>query len=138
MASIRKEILVDARPDDVWDALRDFGAVDERIARGFVIDAQLDGDERLVTFYDGAQVRELLVGIDDEARRLCYAIAAGPMGIVHYNGSAEVLADGSGTRFVWIVDVLPNELAARIDERMERGAAAIKQTLEASAALDRA
>jgi Polyketide cyclase / dehydrase and lipid transport len=139
MASIRKEIFVDSPPEAVWDALRDFGAVHERLARGFVVDSQLDGDERVVTFEDGVQARELLVGIDDQARRLAYAIAAGPSGIVHYNGSAQVFAHGeSSTRFVWIVDVLPNELAEVIDGRMERGAAAIKQTLESSPALDRA
>ena len=138
MASIRKEILIDARPEDVWDALRDFGAVHERLARGFVVDARTEGDERVITFFDGAEVRELLVGIDEEVRRLAYAIAAGPLGIVHYNGSAQVYADGDdGSRFVWVVDVLPNELGAPIQERMERGAVAIKETLESNVALER-
>jgi Polyketide cyclase / dehydrase and lipid transport len=138
MASIRKEILIDARPDDVWEALRDFGAVHERLARGFVTDAQLEGSERVVTFDDGTEAREHLVGVDDEARRLAYAILDSARGIVHYNGSAQVLPNGeSGTRFVWIVDLLPNEFAGYIDERMERGAKAIKQTLEGSPALDR-
>ena len=91
MASIRKEILIDARPGDVWDALRDFGAVHERLARGFVTDTQLDGNERIVTFDDGTEAREHLVGVDDEARRLAYAIVESPRGIVHYNGSAQVL-----------------------------------------------
>lgn len=30
MASIRKQIQIDAGPADVWDALRDFGAAMER------------------------------------------------------------------------------------------------------------
>ena len=138
MASIRKEILIDARPGDVWDALRDFGAVHERLARGFVTDTQLDGNERIVTFDDGTEAREHLVGVDDEARRLAYAIVESPRGIVHYNGSAQVLPDGEGgTRFVWIVDVLPDDFAGFIDGRMERGAEAIKRTLESSPALDR-
>jgi hypothetical protein len=49
MASIYKEIIIDAHPDDVWDALRDFGAVHTRLAPGFVLDTKLDGDARIVT-----------------------------------------------------------------------------------------
>ena len=50
MASIRKEIVVDARPDDVWAALRDWGAVHRRLVPGFVTDTRLDGPDRIVTF----------------------------------------------------------------------------------------
>jgi len=39
MASIRKEILIDAPPEDVWAAVRDVGAVHRRLAPGFVVDA---------------------------------------------------------------------------------------------------
>lgn len=38
MASIRKEIHVDARPEKIWDALRDVGALHERVVPGFVVD----------------------------------------------------------------------------------------------------
>src|SRR4051794_7865092 len=101
MASIHKEILIDASPGDVWDALRDWGALHERLAPGFVVDTRLDGDDRTVTFFNGAVVRELLVDLDKEARRLAWSIVDGPY--THHNGSAQVLPDGnSGTRFVWI------------------------------------
>jgi Polyketide cyclase / dehydrase and lipid transport len=57
MASIRKEILIDAPPEHVWDAIRDFGAVHERLVPGFVVDSRLDGDDRIVTFFSGAVQR---------------------------------------------------------------------------------
>jgi len=38
-----------------------------------------------------------------------------------------------GSRFVWITDVLPDELTASAGELMDRGIAAIKQTLEPAA-----
>jgi hypothetical protein len=47
MASIRKEIAIDARPEDAWAALRDWGALHERLARGFVVDTRLDGEDRI-------------------------------------------------------------------------------------------
>ncbi len=65
MASIHKEMLIQARQEDVWAAIRDVGAVHQRLTPGFVIDARLDGDARIVTFANGAVVRELLVDIDD-------------------------------------------------------------------------
>jgi hypothetical protein len=133
MASIRKEILIDARPEDVWGALRDWGAVHQRLAQGFVTDVRLDGDDRIVTFFNGAVVRELLVDLDDEARRLVWAIIDGPY--THHNGSAQVFdAEGERTRFVWIADLLPNDLAARTAQLMEQGTNAITKTLESTAA----
>ncbi|MCW2989060.1 MAG: hypothetical protein JWM24_1998 [Solirubrobacterales bacterium] len=68
MASIHKEIEIDARPEDVWDALRDWGAIHQRLVPGFVVDARLDGADRIVTFFNGMEARELLVDLDDDAR----------------------------------------------------------------------
>jgi hypothetical protein len=134
MASIRKEISIDAGPDDVWAALRDFGALHRRLVPGFVADTRLDGEDvRVVTFFNGVVVREALVGQDDEARRLAYSVLDGPLGSTHYNGSAQVFAEGGGTRFVWIVDVLPHDVAGPVSELMEQGIGVVKRTLESSA-----
>ncbi|MGN6117219.1 MAG: SRPBCC family protein, partial [Nitrobacter sp.] len=76
MASIYKEIALDARADDVWDAIRDFGAVHRRVAPGFLLDARLDGDARIVTFSNGTVAREVLVTCDDTRKRLVYAVAS--------------------------------------------------------------
>ncbi len=58
MASIYKEILIEAPSDEVWDAVRDFDAVHTRLAPGFVTDAKKDGDARIVTFSNGTVARE--------------------------------------------------------------------------------
>jgi hypothetical protein len=136
MASITKDLVIDARPEDVWDALRDFGAVHERIAAGFVVDAYLDGDARVVTFFNGAVARERLITVDDAAHRLVYSVVDSPLNSIHDNSSAQVLAEGEGrTRFVWIKDVLPDDLAPRIADLMDQGIGAIKQTLEPHAVI---
>jgi hypothetical protein len=130
MASIRIETLIDVRPEQAWAALRDFGALHERLAPGFATDLRMDGNDRIVTFFNGSVVREVLVDLDDESRRLVWSIVDGPY--AHHNGAAQVSADGPGrTRFVWIADLLPDELAAPTTELMRRGSAVIKQTLEA-------
>ena len=131
MASIRTEILIDARPEDVWDALRDWGAVHKRLVPGFVTDAHLDGDDRIVTFFNGSVAREVLVDLDDDVRRIVWTVVEGR--VSHYNAAAQVFAEGQGqTRFVWITDLLPNDLAPYIAEMMERGTNTAKQTLESS------
>jgi hypothetical protein len=131
MASVRKEILIDASPDDVWAALRDWGAVHERLVPGFVTDARLDGDDRIVTFFTGTTVREVLVDLDQESRRLVWSVVDGPY--THHNGAAQVFADDGRTRFVWVADFLPNEMRDRTDALMERGIGVIKETMESAA-----
>ncbi len=132
MASIRREIRIDARPETVWAALRDVGALHTRLAPGFVIDTQLEAGARVVTFGNGLVARELIVDLDDEAQRLAWSVVGGAM--THHNASAQVFADGpTGSRFVWIADLLPHELAPRIAAMMEQGIAVVKQTLERTA-----
>jgi hypothetical protein len=130
MASIRREISIEAAPERAWDALRDVGAIHTRLARGFVTDVKLEEGARLVTFADGRTVRELLVDVDDAQRRVAWAAVGGMLS--HYNASAQVFdAPGGNTRFVWIADLLPHAAAPTIAGMIETGLRAIKQTLEA-------
>jgi uncharacterized protein YndB with AHSA1/START domain len=130
VATVRVERTIDAGPEEVWDALRDWGAIHERLVPGFVTAAKLDGEDRIVTFFNGAVVRELLVDVDEEERRLVWSVVDGPY--THHNGAAQVFAEGDGTRFVWTADLLPDEAAAPTAEMMERGVEVLKQTQEAA------
>jgi len=129
MASIRKEIIVEARPENVWVAVRDIGALHKRLVPGFVVDTRLEADARIVTFGNGMVVRELIVDLDDEARRLAWSARGGRL--THHNASVQVFAEGAGrTRLVWTADLLPNELAGDIRAMIEQAAAIMKPTLE--------
>ena len=129
MACIHQEILIDAEPADVWAALSDWGALHERLVPGFVLDTRLDGEDRIVTFANGAVLREVLLDHDDVARRLAWSIVDGPY--THHSASAQVFAAGAGrSRFVWIADLLPAELAVQTGAMMAQGTALVKQTLE--------
>jgi polyketide cyclase/dehydrase/lipid transport protein len=131
MATIRKETLVDVPPEQAWAALADFGALHERLVPGFVVAAERRGDVRVITFFNGAVASERLVGVDDEARRLAYTVVDGPLGATYHHASAEVRPEPGGRcRFVWITDVLPEELAEPTSALMDRGIAVIKETLE--------
>ena len=133
MASIHKDIPIDARPEDVWAAVADFGALHRRLVPGFVLDARLDGDARIVTFANGTAARELLVDCDHARQRLVYAVVSER--VKQHSASVQIFADGEAhCRLVWIVDVLPNEMAPYIDAQMDQAALAMRQALGRDAA----
>jgi Polyketide cyclase / dehydrase and lipid transport len=131
MASIHKDIPIDAHPDEVWDAVRDFGAV-HKLAPGFVTDSRLEDDARIVTFHNGTVARELFVDCNEARRRLAYAIISER--VKHYSASVQIIGDGTRARMIWIVDVLPNEIAPYIAGQMDQGALAMQKALGRGAA----
>jgi hypothetical protein len=133
MASIQKDISIDARAEEVWAAVADFGAVHRRLAPGFVLDARLDGEARIVTFANGAIARELLVDCDPVKRRLVYAVISER--IQQHSAAVQVFADGEArSRLVWIVDFLPHELKPYMDAQMDQAALAMQKALGRDAA----
>ena len=133
MASIRQEILVEATPEHVWDSVRDVGEIHVRLVPGFVTDCRLDGDARIVTFANGLVLRELIVDIDDDHRRLVWAAVGGQF--THHNASVQVFAEGADrSRLVWIADLLPNDIKATVGGLIEQALTVMKQTLERSTA----
>lgn len=130
MATISREIVIEAAADDVWKVIGEFATGPTRMASGFVTDTKAEGDERTVTFADGTVVRERLVTVDHDARRIVYSIVGGVIEPEHDNASMQVVPDGERCRLVWIRDVLPDELAAPIAESMSQGIEVIKKTLD--------
>ena len=129
MASIRKEILLESSAENVWAAVRDVGALHHRLVPGFVVDTRLEEGARVVTFGNGMVVRELIVDLDDDARRLAWSARSGRLS--HHNASVQVFADGARRcRLVWIADLLPNELAGEIRAMIDQAAAVMKKTLD--------
>jgi hypothetical protein len=124
MASIHKEVLLNAAPDLVWDALQDLGALHTRLVPGFVIATRLEPGARVVTFANDQVVRELIIDVDATQRRVAWAIVDAPFR--HYNASAQVLSESSGgCRFVWVADLLPDELREQVSQMMDQGLKAI-------------
>jgi len=133
MATIHKDIPIDAHPDDVWAAVRDFGAVHQRLVPGFVLDARLDGDARIVAFANGTVARELLVDCDEARRRLVYAVISERL--KQHSASVQVLADGdTRARLIWTVDLLPHEMAPYVEGQMDQAALAMQKALGRNAA----
>ncbi|MBR0972287.1 MULTISPECIES: SRPBCC family protein [Bradyrhizobium] len=124
MTSVYNDVPLNASADKVWDAVRDFGALHQRLAPGFVTACTLDGDARIVTFANGSVAREVLVDCDDARQRLVYAIDNERL--KHYSASVQVIAEGDkACRLLWIIDMLPNELAPYVQGQTRDAVAAI-------------
>ncbi|MGW6619796.1 SRPBCC family protein [Nocardia sp. NPDC055002] len=132
MASVHKEILIDADPAQVWAVISDFTDGPVRMAPGFVTDSQLvEPGVRTATFADGTVVRERLIALDEQARRIAYSVIGDTMRPAHDNASMQVFSHGDGhSRFVWIHDVQPDDLAAPMGAAMDHGLTIFKQTME--------
>ena len=128
MASVRRDVVTTARADDVWDAIRDVGALHTRLVPGFVVDTKLEGSVRIVSFFNGVVIREPIVTIDNDAMRLVWTAEGGATR--HYNASAQVFAEDAGSRVVWIADFLPDSAAPTISGAIEMGLGVLKKTLD--------
>lgn len=135
MASVHREFEIEAPAERAWSAVRDIGGED-RLFPGVVAASRRDGDHRVVTFASGAVVRERIVSIDDDRRRLAYTLVDSPFATAHHQASLEIVpgaGDASRCRAVWVTDVLPDELAAPIGAVMDQGAAAMQASLAGGA-----
>ena len=128
MATLRREFQSPRSADEVWAVLKQFDRVHE-LAKGFVVASRMEpGGARVVTFANGMEVREWFVSADDGQRRLVYAITDSPR-YAQYSASAQVIDDGAGSRFLWTVDFLPDEMAPMQGAAMDAGAAAMAKAL---------
>jgi hypothetical protein len=132
MASLYREEMLSVSADQAWAALRQPANAPTLFAP-VLVDGSVNGDVRTVRFANGTVVEERIVDIDDTRRRIAYtAIKGTPM--THHNASMQIVDDGpQRCRFVWITDVLPNEMAAAIEPLVEQGSLALKSNLERSA-----
>lgn len=128
MATIYRAFTVNIPMAEAWAAIADVGAVHTRLAKGFVTNVTLEGDVRIVTFANGFTVKEQIIAIDAEHKRLAYTSIGGRAS--HHNASFQVFEeDDSSCRIEWITDLLPEEVSGAIGDMVDKGIEAITQTL---------
>lgn len=129
MASIHKETIIRARPAIVWAAIRDLANV-HNLFPGVLTASRVEPGARIVTFANGAVVRELIIDQDDNAMRFVYAVVEGGT-TTHHSASWQLFDHPEdSTRFVWISDFLPNESRDGIQTLVDKGSEAMKRVLE--------
>lgn len=97
MASVQTHITIDAPAEDVWNTVRDFGAIDQYVEAIENVEAQGTGVgmTRTLTLQDGAQIKERLEALDDEAHTLRYTIVEGPLPVQEYVSTMTVQPTGA-------------------------------------------
>jgi hypothetical protein len=136
MASIRKEIVIDVAAEPAWEALRRIGEPHTLFAP-VLVGAEIQGDVRTVRFANGMVVRERILDVDEDRRRVAYAVID-PQGMTYHHASMQ-LDDAGPARcaFVWITDFLPAEAAGALQPLIDQGADALKRNLERAAVTPR-
>ena len=131
MASVYKEILIAATPEQVWDVIRDIGAVHRRLLPDRVSHTRIEGDMRILTFPNGQETRELIITVDDEVRRLAYSVIETSMPLTYHHATFQVLAaEPNQALLVWITDISPHSLVEDVRIRMEYGVSDMKRAIE--------
>ena len=134
MASVVREIIIDAPPEKVWSAVGDFADGPVQTSPGLIVDCRLEQpDVRAMTFADGTVARERLIARDEQTRRIVWGWVGDE--VAHDNTSMQVFAEGrTQSRLVWIHDTLPDELTGWLATAMDQSAPVIQQALAARAA----
>ena len=129
MASIAEEIAVEVSVDQAWAALSQVGDAHELFAP-VLVGGRLDGDTRTVRFANGMVVKERILDVDNERRRVAYTALDVP-GMTYHHASMQLVDAGPGRcRFVWVTDFLPHEIRGNLTPLIQQGAGALKNNLE--------
>jgi hypothetical protein len=131
MATVCVETIIDVPARQVWDVVADVGAVHRRLLPGRVAAARVEGDVRILTMPDGVEVRELILSVDHDIRRMAYTVTEGQrLPLTYHHAAFQVFEEGDRSRLVWLTDVLPHAMADVVRGRVERGIREIKEFLE--------
>lgn len=137
MACIHREAVIDVGAEEAWAVLRNTGEARTAFAPVLTGSHEADGI-RTVDFANGMQLRERILDVSDERRRVAYAALDAP-GLTYHHASMQIDIAGPGRcRFVWITDFLPADAAEALTPLIDRGTQALKHNLEASVAAPRA
>lgn len=132
MGSVMRDVAIDAAADIAWSAVADVGNVHIRLVPGFVRDTTLTDGVRTVTFANGVVIREAIVSIDQERRRIAYGSIGAKAS--HHNASIEIVPTGDAScRLIWTTDVLPDALVPYILGNVENALPIMNATIEAQA-----
>jgi hypothetical protein len=129
VGTIVGEIDLEVPASVAWDAVADVGNVHLRLVPGFVTNTTLVEGVRTVTFANGIVLKEAIVAIDADLRRIAYGSVNGRA--THHNASLQVVPTGDNAcRLIWITDVLPENVVPYIRGNVDAALPIMKATIE--------
>lgn len=127
MASVTVESEFACPAERAWALLSDFENPHKAFA-GVLTDARAEDGVRIVTFANGMEVREIMVDLNAERRRVAYAVVGGRFS--QHSAAMQIMESNGGCRFLWISDFLPDDAAPLVEGLMRQGAAAFARVAE--------
>ncbi len=128
MATVWWEEPVAAPAERAWAALRRVD-IAHRLFSPVLVDGAMADGVRTVVFANGRTVRERIIAVDEQRRRIAYTVLGDPF--EHHSASMQILpVDQTSCRFVWISDFLPDERAATVRLLVEQGSRALARNIE--------
>lgn len=129
MASIHHQVAVEVGAPKAWAALRVVGDAHKLFAP-VLVDGRVEGDIRTVRFANGMVLRERILDIDEDRRRVAYSAMDAPALTFHHASMQVVGAGLERCHFIWITDFLPVEARSNLMPLIEQGTNALKNNLE--------
>ncbi len=129
MTTIHKVITVDAQLETVWKNIADVGGISNLI--GFLSNSVLDGNARTCTLAEGGTLKEKIVTIDENRKRIVYSITESPLNMEFHVAIMEVKPCDNGTEVSWTVDLLPDDASTHMTPMLDAACADMETTLAA-------
>lgn len=129
MATIYKEAPINVTVDQLWEALSDVGNIHNLLS--YLEGTEMDGDYRSCSMEGGASMRELIISVDSDRRRLAYSVVEEPFGFEHHSASFRAVPDGGKTLFVWETDVKPDSVVEALEPLIDQSITDIRAAVEA-------
>lgn len=131
MPSWELTIDVDAAPERTWAFIGDPTTVPRWYPK--YVRCDVEGDVRVLTSAEGAELRETMFDRDEAARSYAYSVISGAP-VASHRASFEVLAREGGSTIVWRTEAEPSDpsvdLEARLVPSQTDALARIKQIVE--------
>jgi len=126
MSEVREQSDIPAAPDAVWALIRDFGGFVKALGGSVEVEGEGVGARRTMQMGGSGPVVERLEELNDDERRLRYAILeAGPLPVRDYVATMQLFEAGSATTLTWSSTFEPNgvseEDAVTAIQRVYRG-----------------
>jgi carbon monoxide dehydrogenase subunit G len=107
MPALRNTIRIDRSPEEVWQVLGDLTAAPEWVPG--VVEAKVEGPERVCKTADGAEIREQIDGYSLRERKFSYVQTQVPLPITGSRGTLRVQGHGTEAEVVWEAEFEPAE-----------------------------
>ncbi len=122
MAKATAELTMAASPEAVWAVVRDFHGLGTWMPG--IESSRSEGDDRILGMM-GMEIREHLVGIDDDGRAITYSITEGAP-VERHEATITVHDDSAGSRVTWDVEATPDEMTGLMQGIYQQSLEALK------------